>query len=42
MLTRQWREPEKITITKPGEFLLMEAARRRDEALETAGGPFSD
>ncbi len=42
VLTRQWREPEKITITKPGEFLLMEAARRRDEALETAGGPFSD
>lgn len=26
-----WREPEKISIDKPGEFLLIEAARRRDE-----------
>ncbi|MEW6137757.1 MAG: response regulator [Thermodesulfobacteriota bacterium] len=27
-----WTEPEKITIAKPGDFLLMEAARKRDEA----------
>jgi PAS domain S-box-containing protein len=26
-----WREPEEVTITKPGEFLLFEAARKRDE-----------
>lgn len=29
-----WTEPDTITITKPGEFLLMEAARRRDDARE--------
>jgi two-component system, chemotaxis family, protein-glutamate methylesterase/glutaminase len=27
-----WREPGTITIEKPGEFVLMEAARLRDEA----------
>jgi CheY-like chemotaxis protein len=27
-----WTEPDKITIKKPGDFLLMEAARKRDEA----------
>ncbi len=26
-----WNEPEKVTITRPGEFLLIEAARKRDE-----------
>jgi len=26
-----WRDPEKVTIDKPGEFLLLEAARKRDE-----------
>lgn len=26
-----WSEPEKTTVTKPGDYLLMEAARRRDE-----------
>ncbi len=26
-----WREPETTTINKPGDFLLMEAARKRDE-----------
>ncbi len=26
-----WREPDRVTIEKPGEFLLMEAARKRDE-----------
>ena len=26
-----WREPESVTIDKPGEFLLIEAARKRDE-----------
>ncbi len=29
-----WREPTRTTIDKPGEFVLMEAARRRDEALD--------
>jgi len=27
-----WQEPTQITINKPGEFLLMEAARKRDES----------
>jgi CheY-like chemotaxis protein len=27
-----WEGPEKVTINKPGEFLLMEAVRKRDEA----------
>jgi CheY-like chemotaxis protein len=27
-----WEEPEQATIHKPGDFLLMEAARKRDEA----------
>jgi hypothetical protein len=26
-----WREPERITIDSPTEFLLIQAARRRDE-----------
>lgn len=30
--SRPWREPEAVTINKPGEYLLVEAARRRDEA----------
>ncbi len=29
--TLPWRDPEKITVTKPGELVLMEAALRRDE-----------
>ncbi len=32
VVSRPWREPDAITINKPGEFILMEAARRRDEA----------
>jgi CheY-like chemotaxis protein len=31
-----WSEPEAITIRRPGDFLLMEAARKRDEAREGA------
>jgi CheY-like chemotaxis protein len=27
-----WENPERLTIKKPGEFLLMEAVRKRDEA----------
>ena len=27
-----WEEPEEASIDKPGDFLLMEAARKRDEA----------
>ncbi len=34
VVTRQWREPEKTTIDKPGDFLLFEAARQRDECIE--------
>lgn len=30
-----WREPEAMTITRPGEFLLFEAARMRDEGQQT-------
>jgi DNA-binding response OmpR family regulator len=26
-----WEEPDEVTINKPGEFLLIEAVRRRDE-----------
>lgn len=29
-----WSEPEKVTIDKPGEFLLFEAARKRDEQAD--------
>lgn len=29
-----WSKPDTFTITKAGEFLLMEAARKRDEARE--------
>lgn len=29
--SQPWREPGKITIRKPGQLLLMEAARRRDD-----------
>jgi len=28
-----WRDPKKVTIDKPGEFLLVEAARKRDEQV---------
>ncbi len=31
-LNLPWNDPDKITIKKPGDFLLMEAARKRDEA----------
>jgi CheY-like chemotaxis protein len=31
-----WSEPDAITIKRPGDFLLMEAARKRDEARESA------
>ena len=33
-----WEEPEELTINKPGEFLLMEAVRRRDEAWSDGSG----
>ncbi len=29
-----WTDPDKITIDKPGDFLLIEAARKRDELRE--------
>lgn len=32
-----WEDPDSVTINKPGEFLLMEAIRKRDEAW--AGRP---
>jgi CheY-like chemotaxis protein len=38
---KPWTEPEKETINKPGEFLLMEAIRKRDEAW-VAGHEESD
>ncbi len=31
-----WQEPERISIDRPGEFLLLEAARRRDD-MKTTG-----
>lgn len=31
-----WREPDRITIDKPGEYLLLEAVRRRDEQRSLA------
>ena len=36
--TLGWVEPERLTISRPGQAMLMEAARRRDEA----GGPADD
>ncbi len=35
-LNLPWTEPDRITINNPGDYLLMEAARKRDEAR--AGG----
>lgn len=32
-----WREPERATINKPGVFLLIEAARKRDERNDATG-----
>ncbi|MFH1117794.1 MAG: response regulator [Pseudomonadota bacterium] len=37
-----WTAPEKTTIRKPGDFLLMEAARKRDEARAEAEGDQTD
>jgi CheY-like chemotaxis protein len=37
-LNLPWTEPGKITIRKPGDFLLMEAARKRDESREASEG----
>jgi two-component system, cell cycle sensor histidine kinase and response regulator CckA len=31
-----WQEPERVSIDRPGEFLLLEAARRRDD-MKTTG-----
>ena len=42
VLTKRWSEPEKITIDKPGDFLLVEAARLRDDTLAKAADPVSD
>jgi CheY-like chemotaxis protein len=35
---RLWEEPEKVTIRKPGEFILMEAVRKRDEVWGGGNG----
>ncbi len=32
-----WQEPTELTINQPGEFLLIEAVRRRDEAWSDMG-----
>lgn len=37
-----WREPERTTIDKPGVFLLIEAARKRDERNDTTGSGRQD
>jgi CheY-like chemotaxis protein len=37
-----WREPERISIDKPGVFLLIEAARKRDERNDTTGSGRQD
>ncbi len=39
-VNRPWSEPSKITLDKPGDYLVMEAARRRDDIL--AGIRFED
>lgn len=39
-VNRPWSEPSKITLSKPGDYLVMEAARRRDDIL--AGIRFED
>jgi PAS domain S-box-containing protein len=33
-----WRDPDEITIDKPGEYVLIEAARRRDEIRRDVDG----
>jgi DNA-binding response OmpR family regulator len=33
-----WEQPAELTVNKPGEFLLIEAVRRRDEAWSDGGG----
>ncbi|MEW6110555.1 MAG: response regulator [Thermodesulfobacteriota bacterium] len=35
-LNLPWREPERATVSKPSEFLLLEAARKRDEMRKRA------
>lgn len=32
-----WYEPERVTVDKPGEYLLMEAVRKRDDAWGIVG-----
>jgi two-component system chemotaxis response regulator CheB len=39
-VNRPWSEPAKITVHRPGDYLIMEAARRRDDIL--AGIRFED
>jgi len=34
---RPWHEPQQVTIDKPGQFLLFEAARIRDESRSSPG-----
>lgn len=31
-----WVKPEAVTVNRPGEFLLIEAARKRDEMMDTS------
>ncbi len=33
--SQPWRQPEKVTIDKPGQFVLLEAARKRDEIKDS-------
>ncbi|MFH0823358.1 MAG: response regulator [Pseudomonadota bacterium] len=37
--TLPWRDPERATINKPGDFVLFEAARRRDEIRDVTNRP---
>lgn len=39
-----WTEPERVTIRKPGEFILVEAVRKRDDAWTgtNVGAPVDD
>jgi two-component system, cell cycle sensor histidine kinase and response regulator CckA len=36
--SQPWRNPEKVTINKPGQFVLLEAARKRDEIKSAESG----
>ncbi|MBM4326322.1 MAG: response regulator [Deltaproteobacteria bacterium] len=41
-LNTPWREPQKVSVYRPGDFLLIEAARKRDERRCGPSGTIED